>query len=119
MVSSNAGSSGPSIARRKAAWSSCNAGIARLLGTLKKALGYVRFSAQHRQFWDIGIPLDQSRRQAKASQGLVVEAPDRIADWRAMIIDQDRLAIGIIHSVPGEMDFTHSTHRQGIEIGHG
>src|SRR5215510_15223375 len=119
MVSSNSGSSGPNMARRKAAWSSCNAGIAPLLGTLHKTLGCVGFSAQHSQFWDISVPLDQGGHWAKAGQGVAVEGPDRIADWRAMIIDQDRLAVSVIYGVPGEMDFTYSRRRQGREIGHG
>src|SRR6185503_17047392 len=119
MVSSNSGSSGPNIARRKAAWSSRNAGIALLLGTLHKTLSCASFSAQHSQFRDMRVPLDQGGHRAKVSQGVAVEGPNRIADWCAMIINQDRLAVGVIHRVPGEMDFTHSTRRQGVEIGHG
>src|SRR4029453_1084697 len=119
MVSSNSGSSEPNMARRKAAWSSRNAGIVLLLGTQHKTLGGVSFSAPHSQFWDIGVPLDQGGYRAKTSQGVAVEGPDRIADWRAMIIDQDRLAVSVIHGVPGEMDFTYSTRRPGVEIGDG
>src|SRR5260370_39542288 len=107
------------MARRKADWSSRNAGIARLPSTLKKALGCVSFSTQHNQFRDIGVPLNQGAHRTKASQGMAVEGPDRIADWRSMIIDQDRLAVGVIHRVPGEVDFTYSTRRQGLELGHG
>src|SRR5215510_1590586 len=53
------------------------------------------------------------------TQSLAVEGPYRITDWRAMIIDQDRLAVSVIYGVPGEMDFTYSTRRQGLEIGYG
>src|SRR5437762_14186631 len=105
MASSNWGSSGPSMARRNAAWSSHNAGIDRLLGTLHVPLGRVSFATQHRQVWDIRVPLDQGGHRAKAGQRVAVEGPDRGGDWRAMIIDQDRLAIGVIHRMPREMDF--------------
>src|SRR5262245_42231959 len=113
MVSSSSGSSGPNMARKKAAWSSCNAGITCLLDALHAALGGVGFSAQHSQFWDIGIPLDQGGHWAKAGQGVVVEGPDCSADRRAMIIEQDRLTVSVIHGVPSEVDFTHSPRRQG------
>src|SRR5712692_8882946 len=117
MASSNWGSSGPSMARRNADCRSRNAGINRLLGTLHRPLGRVGFATQHSQVWDIRVPLDQGGHRAKAGQRVGVEGPDRGGDWRAMIIDQDRLAIGVIHRVPCEVDFTHSARWQGIEIG--
>src|SRR5712691_13479776 len=119
MASSNWDSSGPSMARRNAVWSSCNAGIDRLLSTLHTPLSRVGFATQYSQFWDVRVPLDQRGHRAKAGQRVGVKGPDRVGDWCAMVIDQDRLAIGVMHRVPREVDFTHSVCRQGIEIGDG
>src|SRR5213594_2659498 len=99
MASSNWGSSEPSMARRNAVWSSCNAGIDRLLGALHAALRRAGFAPQHRQVWDICVPLDQGGHRAKAAQCVAVESPDRVGDWRTMIVDQHRLAVGVIHGV--------------------
>src|SRR6266851_6718605 len=117
MASSNWGSSGPSMARRNADCRSRNAGIDRLLGTLDVPLGRVGFATQHSQVWDMRVPLEQGGHRANAGQRVGVEGPDRGGDWRTMIINQDRLAIGVIRRVPRDMDFTHRARRQGIEVG--
>src|SRR5712691_6822570 len=119
MASSNWDSSGPSMARRNAVWSSCNAGIDCLLSTLHAPLSRVGFAPQHSQFWDIRVPFDQGGHRTKAAQRVAVECPDRVGDWRTMIVDQHCLAIGVIHGVPREVDLTHSVYWQGIEVGHG
>src|SRR5215510_3897139 len=95
------------MARRNAVWSSCNASMDRPRGTLHAPLSPVGFALQHSQCWDIRVPLDQGGHWAKAAQGVSVEGPDRVGDRRTMIVDQYRLAIGVIYGVPREVDLTH------------
>src|SRR5216684_8845015 len=59
------------------------------------AIGPCGLVEQHGKRRDVGIPLDQGRSRPEALQHLGIERPDTLADPRTVIVDQDRLAIGV------------------------
>src|SRR5918996_3943408 len=77
------------------------------------------FVNEHSESRNVGVPLDEGRDWTKTRQRMRIELPYRLGHRRAMVVDQDRLAIGIVDRMPGKMDFLHSVYRQPVKIGNG
>ena len=62
-----------------------------------------RFVEQHRQRRQVGVPFDQGRAPAEALHDVGEQRPHAIAHPRTVIVDQDGLAVGVVHGMAGEM----------------
>src|ERR1044071_4661139 len=58
---------------------------------------------EHGKRRQIGVPFDQGRPRAEACHGLGEQRPHALADTAAVIVDQDGLAVGIVHGVAREV----------------
>src|SRR5262245_50557125 len=107
-------------ARTTAAWTSRSAGMEipwRRAG--EDPLGAAGLFEQDRKRGNVGVPFDQSRHGSETRHRAAIQVPDLRADWRAVVVDQDDLAVGLVLGVSGEMDLCNPSRRQRVEVGHG
>src|SRR5688572_214508 len=96
-------SSSASSAARNPACSSDSDDIVRSTRR-EPSLRLRRLLEQHRERRYVGVPLHKRRHGAVPLYGALVQRPDLLADARAMIVDQERLAIGLVDGVAGQMN---------------
>src|SRR5882724_697622 len=85
-------------------------------GRLEQAIGGASLSKQDRQLRNVRIPFNERGHGAEPLQGLAIERPDRRRHARAVIIDQDGLAVGVIARMAGEMYLVYAPARERIQI---
>src|SRR5215471_17396733 len=87
-------------ARRTAAWTSRSAGMdIRRRRAAEDPLGSAGLLEQDRERRNVGVPLDQSRHGPQTRDRVAIQVPDLRGDWRAVVIDQDDLTVGIVAGV--------------------
>src|SRR6266404_399792 len=104
----------PSLKRR---CRSCSASMTiSSSGRLEQALGGASLGKQDWQLGNVRVPFDERGHGAEPLQGLAIERPDRGRHARAVIIDQDGLAVGVIARMAGEMHLAYGCGRERAQI---
>src|SRR6266852_5465221 len=85
-------------------------------GGLEQAIGGASLGKQDRQLGNVRVPFDERRHGAEPVQGLAIERPDLGRHARAVIIDQDGLAVGVILRMAGDMDLVYGAGRERVQI---
>src|SRR5207247_1498629 len=85
-------------------------------GRLEQAIGCARLGKQDRQLGNVGVPFDERGHGAEPLQGLAIERPDRGRHARAVIIDQDGLAVGVVARMAGDMNLAYGPGREDVQI---
>src|SRR5712692_4376122 len=78
-----------------------------------RATGLLEQDGQRR---DLEIPLDEGGTRARARERMVVERPYLRSDPRAMVVDEDGDAVGVVDAVPGHMELFDGSGRQRVDI---
>src|SRR5207245_2630212 len=73
------------------------------LGPSQETLGPRRLVEEHGELGEIRIPLDQGRHRPEPCERSAIEIPYRLRDTRAVIVDQDRPAVGVVRRVAGPL----------------
>src|SRR5438094_2715387 len=66
------------------------------LGRSQETLGPRRLVEEHGELGEIRIPLDQGRHRPEARERSAIEIPYWLRDTRAVIVDQDHPAVGVV-----------------------
>src|SRR5882724_1455702 len=85
-------------------------------GRLEQAIDGASLGKQDRQFRNVRVPFNERGHGAEPLQGLAIERPDRGRHARAVIIDQDGLAVSVIAHMAGEMYLAYAPARERIQI---
>src|SRR6185369_14626253 len=105
-------------AAAKDCWSSRSVGMCALLRGAQRPRGNGGFVQQHAERGNIGVPFDQRGDRTEQRERVGIQAPDLIADARAVIVDADNAAVGqLLDAVAGEMNFTDGMVWKRCEIG--
>ena len=64
-------------------------------------LSHVRFIEQDVEGWDVRVPLDEGRPLAQKRERLRKKLPNVGCYAGTVIVDQNRLAIGVVPRMPG------------------
>ena len=76
------------------------------------------FVAQHGVRGHVAVPFDQRGDGADARKHVGVQRPHRIGDRRAMVVDQQCIAVIVdLLRMAGQVDLADGMQRQGIEVG--
>src|SRR3989442_5379009 len=104
-------------ARVNAACNSLHVGICSAPPTRgEQAIGLAGFGHEYRKLRDVGVPLEQRGHRSKARYCQGEQFPYRLAHRCAMVVDQDRLPIGVVDRVPSEMHLPDDINREHLEV---
>src|SRR5712692_574999 len=85
-------------------------------GRLEQAIGGSSLGEQDRQLGNVRVPFDERGHGAEPLQGLAKERPDRGRHTRAVIIDQDDLAVSVVARMAGDMDLAYGPGRERVQV---
>src|SRR5881296_548216 len=86
------------------------------LGRSQETLGPCRLVEEHGELGEIRIPLDQGRYRSEPCERSAIEIPYRLRDRRAVIVDQDRPAVGVVRRVAGQMNLADRSAGHRVQI---
>src|SRR5439155_22034578 len=82
----------------------------------EQAIGLAGFGHEYSKFRDVSVPLEQRGHRSKTRYCQGEELPYRRAHRCTVVVDQDRLPVGIVDRVPGEMHLPNDIHREHLEV---
>src|SRR5436309_8673053 len=112
--------SSTAAAKSRCLSASCGMTLGLRLGDEHDRFSAFRFMLERQPAWYVGVPLDQRRNRANASDGMGKEIPDDFVDRAVMGIDQKRppLVVGLSR-ITCQVDLLDEGERIGVDIGDG
>src|SRR2546422_5798352 len=82
----------------------------------EQAIGLAGFGHEYSKFRDVSVPLEQRGHRSKARYCQGEELPYRCTHRCTVVVDQDRLPVGVVDDVPSEMHLSDDISRGPLDV---